>query len=33
MAGRTHELWYQLSDPAEARQHVPDFLELNDDQS
>ena len=31
MAGRTLALWYRLSDPAEARQHVPDFLELDDD--
>ena len=31
MAGQTIALWYRLADPAEARRHVPDFLELDED--
>jgi acetoacetate decarboxylase len=31
MSGRTLALWYRLADPAEARRHVPDFLELDED--
>ena len=31
MAGRTLALWCRLADPAEARRHVPDLLELDED--